>query len=61
MNRKQLIKIADYLDSVGRPEDADIIDEVLIDDDMSSKTIEVPEDEYEELRRVLDSLKESLD
>ncbi len=52
----KLIKIADYLDSVGRDEDADLIDEMSATYD----AIEIPEDEAEYLDMVFESLKESL-
>jgi hypothetical protein len=53
--KERLIKIADYLDSNGREEDADLIDGLANPD-----AIEIPEDEADYLEMVFESLRESL-
>ena len=55
----RLIKIADFLDKSGKEEDADLIDQVVHDLNDDS-IVEIPEDEYEQLMLVFDSMFESL-
>ncbi len=62
---ERLIKIADFLDRMERPEDADLIDQLIgrVGDSglVFDKEVSVPEDELEIIRSVYDSLRSSIE
>lgn len=55
----RLIKIADLLDKLGYEEDASFVDS-LIGEQADQEEIEIPEDEYDALQMIHESLMESL-
>lgn len=64
--KDRMIKIADFLDSIGRESDADFLDSFIIHNvdesgDDSQEEIIIPEDEMEMLQEVFESLKRSLE
>ena len=63
--KDRLVKIADFLDSVGRESDADFLDNLVGNpenpEDKSSEEIPIPDDEMEMLQMVFESLKRSLE
>lgn len=54
---ERLIKIADLLDKLGNEEDADFMNDII--KDYKEDIIEIPEDEFEMLKMVHDSLMDS--
>lgn len=63
--KDRIIKIADFLDSIGRESDADFLDGLVGNPDSSptepAEEIIIPDDEMEMLQMVFDSLKKSLE
>lgn len=57
---KRLIKIADYLDSQGKEEDADFLDSLIKSDIDYDEIIDIPEEEMELLKQISEALQEGL-
>lgn len=60
---KMLVKVADFLDRMGETETADFVDGMISEEsaDMPREVnLEIPEDEYDLLRKVYEALGESL-
>jgi hypothetical protein len=61
--KKRLIKIADFLDKAGQTEDANFVDEMIFTLPQPTQSVneelEIPQEEYDTIKNILESLKSS--